>query len=66
MAEQTMPSATSVAGAAAGKGKQPRKALDLRYQPGFGTIAIFCLLLLYAPILVLSVFSFNGGPFVTR
>jgi hypothetical protein len=30
--------------AAAGGGKRPRKALDLRYQPGFGTIAICCLL----------------------
>ncbi len=51
---------------AAAKDQRPRKALDLRYQPGFGTIAIGCLLLLYLPILVLTVFSFNGGPYVTR
>jgi spermidine/putrescine transport system permease protein len=33
--------------------------LDLRYQPGFGTMAGLCLFMLYAPILVLVVFSFN-------
>ncbi len=47
-------------------GRRPRKALDLQYQPGFGTIAICCLLLLYAPIVVLVIFSFNAGPSVTR
>ena len=54
---------TESAGAAA---KKPRKFLDLKYQPGFGTIAICCMLLLYAPILVLTIFSFNGGESVTR
>ncbi|MEX0807447.1 MAG: ABC transporter permease [Dongiaceae bacterium] len=33
--------------------------LDLRYQPGFGTLAILCLVMLYAPIVVLIIFSFN-------
>jgi len=55
-----------IGGAVAAKSKKPRHALDLRYQPGFGPVAIFCLVLLYAPILVLTVFSFNGGPFVSR
>src|SRR5438552_2453531 len=45
---------------------QPRKTLDLRYQPGFGTVAVICLMLLYAPILVMTIFSFNGGLYVTR
>jgi spermidine/putrescine transport system permease protein len=36
----------------------PRR-LDLRYQPGFSTMAFLCLLMLYAPIAVLIVFSFN-------
>lgn len=36
----------------------PRR-LDLRYQPGFGTLAFLCLLMLYAPIVVLIAFSFN-------
>ena len=53
-------------GVVATGGRRPRKALDLRYQPGFGTIAICCMVLLYAPILVLAVFSFNGGALVTR
>lgn len=33
--------------------------IDLRYQPGFGTLAFLCLLMLYAPIVVLIAFSFN-------
>ncbi|MDZ4737213.1 MAG: ABC transporter permease [Rhodospirillaceae bacterium] len=33
--------------------------LNLRYQPGFGTLAILCLVMLYAPIVVLIIFSFN-------
>src|SRR5262245_39262738 len=52
--------------AAATKGKKPRKALDLKYQPGFGTIAFLCVAMLYAPIAVLTVFSFNAGNLVTR
>ena len=51
---------------AAAKDQRPRKAFDLRYQPGFGTIAVCCLVLLYAPILIVAIFSFNGGPYVTR
>ena len=44
-----------------------RKALDLRYQPGFGTIAI-CLrgASLCPDRWCWSVFSFNGGTLVTR
>jgi spermidine/putrescine transport system permease protein len=66
MAEGQLTASAPIAVAAASGGRRPRKALDLRYQPGFGTIAICCLLLLYAPILVLTVFSFNGGQSVTR
>jgi spermidine/putrescine transport system permease protein len=54
------------ADAATALGKKPRRFLDLKYQPGFGTIAVCCLVLLYAPILVLVAFSFNAGPSVTR
>jgi spermidine/putrescine transport system permease protein len=46
--------------------ERPRKSIDLRYQPGFGTVAVICLMLLYAPILVMTIFSFNGGLYVTR
>ena len=61
-ASLTVPAATTVAA----RDQRPRKTLDLRYQPGFATVAIFCLLLLYAPIAVMTFFSFNGGPYVTR
>lgn len=37
-----------------------RRRIDLRRQGGFGTVALFCVAFLYAPILVLVVFSFNG------
>ncbi|MEX2200451.1 MAG: ABC transporter permease [Dongiaceae bacterium] len=37
------------------------RRLNLRYQPGFGTLAFLCLFMLYAPIVVLIVFSFNDN-----
>ncbi len=40
--------------------RTPRR-LDLKYQPGFSTLAILCLIMLYAPIVVLMVFSFNDN-----
>src|SRR5215813_4735587 len=43
-----------------------RQALDLKRQPGFGTVAMLCLAMLYAPIVILVVFSFNTSPSVTR
>lgn len=40
---------------------RPRRSrVDLRKQHGFGFIAACCLVVLYAPILVLIVYSFNG------
>lgn len=41
------------------------KALDLKYQPGFGPVTFACLLMLYAPIAVLVFFSFNANRSVT-
>ena len=41
------------------------RALDLKRLPGFGATAWFCLALLYAPIAVLVVFSFNASRSVT-
>jgi len=38
------------------------KAYDVRRLPGFGAIALLTFVLLYLPILVLVVFSFNAGP----
>ncbi|MGI9452919.1 MAG: spermidine/putrescine ABC transporter permease PotC, partial [Geminicoccaceae bacterium] len=37
------------------------KPFSLKRQPGFTLIALTCFALLYAPILVLVVYSFNGG-----
>jgi spermidine/putrescine transport system permease protein len=66
MAEQTLTTGMDLPAVALERGKRPRKSLDLKYQPGFGTVAICCLLLLYAPIIVLVIFSFNAGTQVTR
>jgi spermidine/putrescine transport system permease protein len=45
----------------------PRKlTLDLKRQPGFATVALMCLVMLYAPITILVGFSFNTSPSVTR
>jgi spermidine/putrescine transport system permease protein len=41
--------------------RRPSRRLDLKYQPGFSTLAILCLIMLYAPIIVLIVFSFNDN-----
>jgi len=42
----------------------PGKRQDVREQPGFRAIALTCLLLLYAPILILMIYSFNSGSLV--
>jgi spermidine/putrescine transport system permease protein len=41
------------------RARSTRRRIDLRHQPGFGTLAILCLIMLYAPIVVLIAFSFN-------
>lgn len=50
---------------ATGKRRRPDKAVDLRWQPGFNQIAWLCLFVLYAPILMLVLFSFNDNRSVT-
>ena len=42
------------------------RSIDLKWQPGFGSIAVICLVLLYAPILMLVIYSFNGNDIITR
>ncbi len=37
-----------------------KRGRDLKKQGGFGTVALLCVAFLYAPIVVLIVFSFNG------
>ena len=39
-----------------------RRSYDVRRLPGFGAVAIFTFVMLYAPILILVVFSFNAAP----
>ena len=43
-----------------------RAVIDIKEQTGFKTIALVCLFILYAPILILIIFSFNSGNFVMR
>ena len=62
MAEQTA-SQPLPAGAAR---RRAADTLDLKRQPGFRTIALLCLAMLYAPIAVLVVFSFNENRSVTK
>ena len=45
--------------------RKPDKGQDLKYQPGFSQIAWLCLVVLYAPIAVLVLFSFNQNRSVT-
>jgi spermidine/putrescine transport system permease protein len=42
-----------------------RKAFDLRHQRGFPTIAVLCLVFLYAPIALLLIYSFNSSSSLT-
>jgi spermidine/putrescine transport system permease protein len=42
------------------------RGFDLRRQPGFGAVAILCLVILYSPILVLIIYSFNASDLITR
>ena len=42
------------------------KAFNLKRQPGFGVVAVACILFLYAPITILVIFSFNANRSVVR
>lgn len=44
---------------------EPR-IMDIKDQPGFRTVAIICLLVLYIPVLILMIFSLNSGSLVTH
>lgn len=41
------------------------RAVDLRRYPGFAQLAVFCLLILYAPLLIVAVYSFNASTSIT-
>ncbi len=38
-----------------------RQGVDVTRQPGFTTVATLCFVLLYLPIFLLVIFSFNAG-----
>jgi spermidine/putrescine transport system permease protein len=37
------------------------RTFDVKSQPGFGTVAMFCFFMLYLPIAILVVYAFNAG-----
>lgn len=37
------------------------RGFDVRRQPGFTTVALFCFVVLYLPIILLVIYSFNAG-----
>ncbi|MFK7889692.1 MAG: ABC transporter permease [Granulosicoccus sp.] len=39
---------------------------DVRHYPGFPAVALLCLFILYAPLIVVMVYSFNDSPSITR
>jgi spermidine/putrescine transport system permease protein len=41
--------------------QRPPRALDLKSFPGIGPIAVLCLLFLYLPMLLTTVYAFNAG-----
>jgi len=63
MAEQALRQAPV---AVAALSRKPRASFNLKRQPGFATIAMVCVAVLYAPIVILVVFSFNASRSVTR
>jgi spermidine/putrescine transport system permease protein len=42
------------------------RVMDIKDQPGFRSIAVICLLVLYIPVLILMIFSLNSGSLVTH
>ncbi|MBX2838617.1 MAG: ABC transporter permease [Gammaproteobacteria bacterium] len=43
-----------------------KQNLDVRHFPGFSGITIFCLFLLYAPLLIVMIYSFNDSESITK
>lgn len=66
MAEQAISEPVAVRRGAGDPRSSRARTLDLKRQPGFGTVAMLCLAMLYLPIAILVVFSFNTSRSVTR
>jgi len=43
-----------------------RKAQDIRRYHGFFSMTLFCLLLLYGPLIIVMIYSFNDSPSIVR
>ncbi|MEM6743468.1 MAG: ABC transporter permease [Pseudomonadota bacterium] len=64
MADVAVPAAEAPTGARAASRRKAR--LDLRRYPSFAAIAAFCLIVLYAPLLIVAIYSFNETASITR
>ena len=45
--------------------RNPALKVDLRRYPGFVHLAVFCMVILYAPLLIVAVYSFNASTSIT-
>ncbi len=45
--------------------RKPARKTDLRRYPGFVHLAVFCMIILYAPLLIVAVYSFNASTSIT-
>ena len=43
-----------------------KSRIDLRHFPGFFPLTALCLFLLYAPLIIVMLYSFNDSPSITR
>ncbi|MEM8775930.1 MAG: ABC transporter permease [Pseudomonadota bacterium] len=42
-----------------------KRSYDLRHYPGFFGVTLLCLTILYAPLIVVTIYSFNASPSIT-
>ncbi len=51
---------------ATGRAAKRKARIDLRRYPGFAALAAFCLIVLYAPLVIVAIYSFNETASITR
>jgi len=66
MADHAIPGSAVLDRPAGRPTKRPGRTFDLKHQPGFAGVALTCLAVLYAPILIVVGFAFNANRSVTR
>jgi spermidine/putrescine transport system permease protein len=64
MADVAAPLSSAPAARRAAPGRRAR--IDLRRYPGFAAVAAFCLIVLYAPLVIVAIYSFNETASITR